>query len=113
MMKREKTPVIEGSGNVFADLGLPDAAELSLKAELTRQIINRTKVIGLNQSEAAKRLGLSQPDVSRLLRARHTGFSVDRLLGLLSLLNVEVEIILRPRRNMRHGRASIKIREAA
>ncbi len=113
MKKRHKIPVIEGSDNVFADLGLPDAAELSLKAELTRQIINRVKALDLDQSQTAKRLGLSQPDISRLLRGRHTGFSGDRLLTLLNLLDVDVEIVLRPRQHTRSAKGGIKVQEAA
>jgi predicted XRE-type DNA-binding protein len=113
MKKRDKIPVFEGSGNVFADLGLPNAAELSLKAELTRQIINRVKALDLNQSQAAKRLGLGQPDLSRLMRGRHTGFSGDRLLALLNLLEVDVEIVLRPQQHPRTAKGSIKVREAA
>lgn len=113
MKKRDKIPVFEGSGNVFADLDLPNAAELSLKAELTRLIINRVKALDLNQSQAAKRLGLSQPDLSRLLRGRHTGFSGDRLLALLNLLEVDVEIVLRPQQHPRSVKGTIKVREAA
>jgi predicted XRE-type DNA-binding protein len=113
MKRQDKIPVIEGSGNIFADLGLPDAAALSLKAELTRQIINRIKALDLSQSQTAERLGLSQPDVSRLVRGRHTGFSGDRLLALLNLLDVDVEIVLRPQQHTRSAKGTIKVREAA
>src|SRR6266404_1414433 len=84
-------PVVEGSGNVFADLELADAQDLQVKAELTRQLGHRLKVLGLTQVQAAKRLGLKQPDVSKLANGRHTGFSTDRLLALLSSLEVDVE----------------------
>ncbi len=86
-----------GTKNVFADLGLPDADDLQLKAELTRQIYRRIKDFALTQTEAAKRLGIKQPDVSRLMKGTFTGFSTDRLLSLLTALEVDIEIIVRPR----------------
>jgi predicted XRE-type DNA-binding protein len=79
-------PVVEGIGNVFADLALADAQDLQIKAELTRQLGHRLKTLGLTQVQAAKRLGLKQPDVSKLANGRHSGFSIDRLLALLSTL---------------------------
>jgi predicted XRE-type DNA-binding protein len=81
-MSKDNT-IAEGSGNVFADLGMPDAA-----TELVK--------VGLTQTAAAARLGISQPDVSRLMRRRPTGFSTDRLLALLTALDIEVDIVLRP-----------------
>lgn len=84
-----------GSGNVFADLGLPDADALLVKAQLTYQIAKRIKTVALTQSEAGQRLGLSQPDVSRLMKGRATGFSMDRLLALLNALDFDVDIVLR------------------
>ena len=84
-----------GSGNVFADLGLPDADALLVKAQLTYQIAKRIKTLALTQNEASQRLGLSQPDVSRLMKGRATGFSTDRLLALLNALDFDVDIVLR------------------
>src|SRR5207302_1204216 len=102
-------PVTRGSGNVFADLRFPDAAELKVKAALTRQIVNRIKEFGLTQVQAGARLGISQPDVSKLINGRYTGYSVDRLLAILNALEVDVEIIIRPRsRKARHGRGSVR-----
>ena len=90
-------PVTGGSRNVFAELGFADANELQLKAELTRQISRRIKDFGLTQVQAAKRLGLMQPDVSKLMAGKFTGFSTDRLISLLTALEIDVEIVLRPR----------------
>ena len=87
---------MEGSGNVFADIGLPNAVDLQTKAELTRQLYQRVKALELSQIKAAKVLGLKQPDVSRLMNGRFTGFSVERLLELLNTLAVDVDIVLRP-----------------
>jgi predicted XRE-type DNA-binding protein len=100
----ERERVIPGGTNVFADLGFPqrEAAELKVKAELTLQIHQRIKSLGLTQTRAAERLGLSQPDVSKLMAGRHTGFSVDRLLSLLNALEVDIDIVVRPRRRGRH-----------
>ena len=93
----EEIAVVQGSGNVFADLGLPDAEELLLKGNLTLQLHHRIKDLGLTQVQAAKRLGISQPEVCRLLKGRFMGFSVERLIGLLNALEMDVEIVVRPR----------------
>lgn len=97
------------SGNVFADLGLPDADDLPIQAELVRLIHGRIKQLGLTQVQAAGRLGLRQPDVSKLINARHTGFSTERLFRLLNALDQDVQIIVRqkPARARRQGRVSV------
>jgi len=106
--------VTRGSGNVFADLGFPDAAELQVKAALTRQIANRIKGFALTQAQAAVRLGISQPDVSKLMNGRFTGYSVDRLIAILNALEVDVEIVIRPRSSKTsHCRGSVRILEVA
>ncbi len=88
--------VTTGSGNVFADLGLPEAGAEFLKAQLTYQLAKRIEALGLTQTAAAMRLGLSQPDVSKLMKNRPTGFSVGRLLTLLNALDLDIDIVLRP-----------------
>ena len=100
--------VMEGSGNVFADLDLPNADDLQTKAELTRQLYQRIKALGLSQTKAAKTLGLKQPDVSKLMNGRFTGFSVERLLELLNALYVDVDIVLRAEARGRR-RGTIKV----
>ena len=105
MKAMDKNLVVEGSGNIFADLDLPGAADLQTKAELTRQLYQRIKALGLSQVKAAKTLGLKQPDVSKLMNGRFTGFSVERLLELLNALAVDVDIVLRPR-STRTGRVA-------
>jgi len=84
------------SGNVFADLGLPDAEVLLACAELTRRIYLILKERRLTQAEAGTVLGLKQPDVSLLMRGRYTRFSADRLMRLLALLGQDVKITVRP-----------------
>jgi predicted XRE-type DNA-binding protein len=81
-----------GGGNVFADLGLPDADERMLKAQLAVQIRRFIKEKGWTQVEAAEAVGLDQPKVSHLLRGRLAGFSVDRLLNILNRLGHSVEV---------------------
>jgi predicted XRE-type DNA-binding protein len=80
------------SGNVFADLGFPDAEEHLLKAEIVFQIAQLIEKKGLTQSEAAERMNLDQPKVSRLLRGHFSGFSVDRLFTILNRLGHSVEV---------------------
>ena len=101
--------VVCGDKNVFADLGFPakEAAELKVKAELTLQIHQRIKELGLTQTRAAERLGLSQPDVSKLMGGRHSGFSVDRLLSLLNALEVDIDIVVRPKVRRRHAQRGV------
>jgi predicted XRE-type DNA-binding protein len=110
MSRSRGKAVTESSGNVFADLGLPDAEAELVKAQLTFQIAKRIKELGLTQTAAAARLGLSQPDVSRLMRRRPTGFSTDRLLALLTGLDMDVDIVLRPTGTPTHA-AKVSIRE--
>jgi len=94
-MSKQDEQIIAGSGNVFADMGLPHADELQTRAELTRLIYNGILERGLTQTAAAKLLGLKQPDVSQLMAGRFTHFSTDRLLRLLMALDRDVEIVVR------------------
>jgi predicted XRE-type DNA-binding protein len=86
----------ESSGNVFADLGLPNAEEELLKAQLTLRIYRAIRDRGLTQVQAAALLGLRQPQVSLLMRNRPGGFSVGRLMRLLAILGQDIEITVRP-----------------
>jgi len=90
-----------GSGNVFADLGLPDADELLIKAQLVYKIDGLMKKRGLKQIEAAKLFGVKQPDVSKMLRGDFRQFSVERLMRFLVALGQDVEIIVKPHRGRR------------
>ncbi len=87
-----------GSGNVFADLGLPNPEQELLKAELTLQIYRIIKQRNLPQVEAGKILSISQPYVSALARNRAGNFSVGRLLDFLTALGQNVEITVKPAR---------------
>ena len=94
-----------GSGNVFADLGLPNAEEHLVKAQLVFKIGGIMKQRGLKQAEAAARFGVRQPDVSKMLRGKFRQFSVERLLRFLVALNQDVEIVVRPHRGRGDGAA--------
>lgn len=78
-----------------------------LKAELVTQIDAIIRRRGLKQVEAAKLLGLSQPDVSRLLRGSFREYSMERLLRLLTALGRDVNIVIRENRSERQGRLRI------
>ena len=107
-MKTKKMKIERGSGNVFADLGCPDAETHLLKADLVTRIDKIIRQRGLKQVEAARLLGLSQPDVSRLLQGSFREYSVERLLRLLTALGRNVEIVIREPRSQRQGRLSIR-----
>ena len=99
-MSLDKTKVLdsatEGSGNIFADLGLPNADQELMKARLTLQIARLIKDRGLTQVQAAKILGIQQPHVSTLLRNRSGNFSVGRLIEFLTALGQDVAITVTP-----------------
>jgi predicted XRE-type DNA-binding protein len=80
------------SGNVFADLGLPNPEELLAKAELAHKITVLIKKRGLTQAQAAKLLKVDQPKISSLIRGRLTGFSIERLMRFLLLLGQDIRI---------------------
>src|SRR5262245_61514489 len=87
--------ITKSSGNVYADLGLENPDEHALKAKLARQIAAVMKDRGLTQTVAARRLGITQPDVSKLLRGHFRQFSVERLMRFLVGLGQDVEIVMR------------------
>ena len=97
------------SGNIFADLGLPDADAHLLKAELVTQIDKIIRERRLKQVDAAKLLGLSQPDVSRLLRGSFREYSMERLLRLLTALGRDVHIVIRESHSERPGRLGVEV----
>lgn len=91
---KAKVEHTRASGNVFADLGLPDADGRMLNAQLAIQIRRFIEAKGWTQTEAAEAVGLDQPKVSNLLHGRLAGFSVDRLLNILNRLGHSVEVCI-------------------
>ena len=92
-----KRDYVEGTGNVFADLGLPEPDEALAKAELAQKIVAIVQARRLTQMDAAAILGVDQPKVSALMRGRLSGFSIERLLRFLLLLGRDVEINVKAR----------------
>lgn len=108
MSATDDTRIKHGSGNVFVDLGRPNAETHLLKAELVARIDQIIRERRLTQAHAAELLGISQPDVSRLLSGNFRDYSVERLLRLLTSLGRDVEITIRKPRTRRQGRLSIE-----
>ena len=104
----KETRIERGSGNVFADLDRPDAEAHHLKAELVSRIDETIRGRQLTQAQAAEILGVSQPDVSRLLRGSFRDYSVDRLLRLLVALGSDIDIVIGKPSPRRRGRLSVE-----
>ncbi|CAN7463850.1 helix-turn-helix domain-containing protein [Acidovorax sp. LjRoot66] len=88
--------VHRGSGNVFADLGLADAEKLRIKTGLVIEIRKAMRSQGLTQQEAAKRMRITQPKVSDMVRGEFSNLSERKLMGCLTRLGYDIEIKVRP-----------------
>ena len=100
------TETIEmGSGNVFADLGYADADSHLFKAQLVTRMKDVMAERGLTQTAAAKAAGVSQPDISRLLKGHFRDVSVERIMRILTRLGCEVEVTVRPQGSVAQGAA--------
>lgn len=108
MSARDDDRIERGSGNVFADLGRPDAEAQLLKAEFVSRIDGIIRERRMTQAQAAAALGISQSDVSRLLRGNFRDYSMERLLRLLMALGRDVEIVIRKPRARRRGRLKVE-----
>jgi len=104
-MKKER--VHQSSGNVFADLELPQADECRAKSELAVRIFKIIKHRKLTQAAAGKILGINQPKVSALLHGRLQGFSTDRLFRFLNALGCDVQITASAPRRRSHGHLQV------
>ena len=93
--------------NVFADIGTPNADEHALKADVVIKLGVLIESKKISQTQAAKLTGISQPDLSRLLRGHFEGFSMDRLLQTILLLGSDVEIKLKRPVGNRQGRVRV------
>ena len=106
-MGRTERSVERGGGNVFADLDLPNSDAHLLKAELVSRIDGIVRQRKITQTEAARLLGLSQPDVSRLLRGDFREYSLERLFRLLNALGRDVDIVIRQPSPAARGRLRV------
>jgi predicted XRE-type DNA-binding protein len=92
-----KDKVMMSSGNVFADIGLPDAEERLAKAQLAHKISEIIQKRHLNQAGAARILGTEQPKISAIMNGKLSGFSLERLIFFLNVLGSDVQIIVKPK----------------
>lgn len=112
-MKKQQIKVEVGSGNIFADLGLPDADELLLKAQIVVALRGLITARKLTQTEAAKRIGIGQPDLSNVLRGRFRGYSTERLMRMLTAFGQDIDITVQPRRGKSKQGGRIRFNAAA
>jgi len=110
---KNDTSITRGSGNVFADIGIAEPEEARLKAQLILALKNQIDERKLTQTEVASKVGIAQPDLSKLLRGRTSGFSLERLLDVLRALGNDIELKVKRVEANRAGRISIKVAEAA
>jgi predicted XRE-type DNA-binding protein len=93
----------KGSPNVFKDIGVPNAEEHFIKAQLVFKIDAILKKRGMKQVEAARLFQVRQPDISKMLRGEFRQFSVERLLRFLVALDQDVAIVVKPHRDRRNA----------
>jgi predicted XRE-type DNA-binding protein len=91
-----KVKVEVGSGNIFADLGLPDADTHFLKAQIVSEIYRIISERKLTQARAGKLMGITQPEVSRMFKGSFREYSIERLMGFLTGFDRDVEIVVKP-----------------
>ena len=96
MPNRKNRGIEASSGNVFSDLGLRDAGKLKIKSGLVFEITKTIQKLGLTQQEAAKRMGITQPKVSGMLRGDFSNLSERKLMDCLNRLGYDIEIKVKP-----------------
>jgi predicted XRE-type DNA-binding protein len=97
------------SGNVYADLGFADAGEMLAKARIVDQIGRIIQARKLTQTQAAAILEIDQPKVSAMLRGHFKGYSQERLIGFLTKLGMDVEIVVRPKAKKRQAEGVVSV----
>jgi predicted XRE-type DNA-binding protein len=107
---KEEIEVCHSSGNVFADLELPDAEEMQAKADLARQILSIITKRRLTQVKAAEILGIDQPKVSAVMRGKLRVFSMERLFQFLNALGRDVQITVKAKpRSHQQGQLKVAV----
>jgi predicted XRE-type DNA-binding protein len=104
-----KIPVHRGSDNIFADLGFDNPEEMKLRADLVQQLREIIRRRRLTQVAAAKLLGIKQPDLSALLHGRLTKYSLGRLLKFMTILDRDVEIVVKAKPRHRSARLTLAV----
>lgn len=98
----------KGSMNVYADLGVADADEMLVKAQLSAKIAEIIKLRKLTQTQASSLLGMTQPKLSNMLRGRFRGISETKMLECMTLLGRDVQIVVKPvSRSRKTGHVSV------
>lgn len=113
MIDESKNTVVRGTENLFSDLGYADADTHLLKAGLVSRIHDIVIDRKLTQAAAAKCMGISQPDVSRLLRGQFREISVERLIRVLTKLGCDVDIVVRAHGRKAEPKDTIHLQAAA
>jgi predicted XRE-type DNA-binding protein len=96
-MNDEAAEIFISSGNIWADIGRPDAEEAFARCQLMHRVTTMIRERDLTQAQAAEILGTNQPTVSDLMRGKLSKFSLSRLIGFMTALGQDVEISVRPR----------------
>lgn len=112
MTTKRETKLRRGSQNIFADPGFADPSAHLLKAELMARIQDILDQRDLTQTKAARILGVSQPDISRMLKGHFRDISVERLMRMLTKLGCSVEIVVKARGRRKAAFAPIQIEAA-
>lgn len=94
--------VIRSSGNVFADIGIANASEHEFRARVVLTLARAIEALEITQTEAARRTGIAQPDLSNILHGKFSGFSLERLLNASTKLGSDVEIKIKAPRKRGH-----------
>lgn len=112
MTRKTSKPKIDyevSSGNVYADIGFADSAEMLAKARIVSEISRIIQARKLTQTKAAELLDIDQPKVSALLRGQFHGYSQERLIGFLTKLGMDVEIVVRPKAKKRQTAGLVSV----
>lgn len=105
-----KAKIEKSTGNIFVDLGRPDAETHFLKAQIVSEIYRITNERTLTQAGAGKLMGISQPEVSRMFKGNFREYSIDRLIAFLTAFDRDVEIVARPhKKSGKSGRITFTI----
>jgi len=107
MTMSAKTRITRSSGNVFKDIGLANPEQHLLKAQVVGFLAKLIEHGGLTQTAAAERIGIKQPDLSKVLRGNFTGFSLERLLAAANAMGADFEIKFKKPQKRRQGRARV------
>ena len=110
-MRKKRETVDAGTGDVFLDLGFADAGERKLRVQLAMRLNDLISRRGLTQVKAAALFGIPQPHVSELKNYKLTRFSSERLLRFLTLLDRDIEIVIRPKAG-RHPVGTVSVSAA-